>query len=139
MTLDDLDNLLATNQVVTFVTYRKDGRLQMSLVTAGRVGDALAFTTRRRNAKFHNLARDPRCALMITSPDFRTYAVLDGDAEVLGPHNTDADALRLKLRDIYRASANKEHPNWDEYDAAMREQQRAGIYLTPARIYAHGL
>ena len=136
MDLNDLDALLDRNPVVTFVTYRKDGRPQMSLVTVGHVGDALAFTTRKRNAKFHNLVRDPRCALMITSPDFRSYAVLDGDAEVVGPHNSDPEVLRIKLRDVYRASAGKEHPNWDEYDTAMREQQRAAIMLTPARLYA---
>ena len=139
MDLNDVSGLLERNRVVTFVTYRKDGRPQMSLVTVGRVGDALAFTTRTRNAKFHNLVRDPRCALMITRPDFSAYAVLDGDAEVVGPHNTSPDALRLKLREVYRASAGKEHPNWDEYDAAMVEQQRSAILLTPSRLYANGL
>jgi len=139
MQLDDVSGLLARNQVVTFTTFRKDGRPQMSLVTAGRVGDALAFTTRRRNAKAHNLMRDPRCALMLTSPDLRSYAVLDGDAEVQGADNTDADVLRLRLREVYRASASKEHPNWDEYDAAMLQQQRVAVVLKPSRIYAHGL
>ena len=139
MTLDDIDPLLELNRVVTFTTYRKDGRPQMSLVTVGRVGGALAFTTRKRNAKHHNLLRDPRCAMMVVSPDLRSYAVLDGDAELLAAHNTDAGRLRLALRDIYRASAGKEHPDWDEYDAAMVEQQRAGIFLRPTRMYAHGL
>jgi hypothetical protein len=77
--------------------------------------------------------------MMLTSPDLRSYAVLDGDAEVLGAHNTNGDNLRLKLREIYRVTAGKEHPNWDEYDAAMVEQGRVGVYLRPTRIYAQGL
>lgn len=139
MNIDDLAPLLAQNQVVNFSTYRRDGRQQMSLVTVGRVGDALAFTTRQRNAKYANLMRDPRCAMMVMSPDLRAYAVLDGDAQVVGAHNTDADTLRATLRDVYRASAGKEHPNWDEYDAAMTEQKRVAILLAPTRMYAHGL
>ena len=139
MTLDDLTLLLAKNQIVNFSTYRRDGRPQMSLVTVGRLGEALAFTTRQRNAKYLNLMRDPRCAMMIFSSDRRTYAVLDGDAQILGMHNTDAAKLRATLRDVYRASAGKEHPNWDEYDAAMSEQKRVAILLNPMRIYAHGM
>ena len=139
MTLDDVSAVLALNQVATFTTFRKDGRPQMSLVTVGRVGDALGFTTRRRNAKFHNLTRDPRCAMMLTMPDLRGYAVLDGDAEVVGLHNTDADVVRLTLREVYRASAGKEHPDWAEYDRAMLEQQRVAILLTPSRMYANNL
>ena len=138
MTLDDVSPLLEQNQVVTFTTFRRDGRPQMSLVTVGRVGDALGFTTRSRNAKHQNLLRDPRCAMMVMSSDLRSYAVLDGDAQMLGAHNTGAETLRLTLRDVYRASARKEHPDWDEYDGAMLEQQRVAILLTPSRMYAHG-
>ena len=139
MTLDDVSPVLAQNQVATFTTFRKDGRPQMSLVTVGRVGDALGFTTRQRNAKFHNLSRDPRCAMMLTMPGMRGYAVLDGDAEVAGAHNTDADVLRSTLREVYRASAGKEHPDWDEYDGAMLEQKRVAILLAPSRMYAVNL
>lgn len=139
MTLDDISPVLAQNRVATFTTFRKDGRPQMSLVTVGRVGDALGFTTQRRNAKCHNLLRDPRCAMMLTMPGLRGYAVLDGDAEVVGAHNTAADVLRSTLREVYQASAGKEHPDWDEYDEAMLEQKRVAVLLAPSRIYAVNL
>jgi PPOX class probable F420-dependent enzyme len=135
MTLDDLTPLLQQNRVVTFTTYRRDGRPQMSLVTAGRAGNALAFTTRRGNAKHNNLLRDPRCAMMVMSPDLRSYAVLDGDAQVFGPHNTDAETLRLKMREVYRASAGKDHPDWADYDRAMVDQERVAVLLAPTRMY----
>jgi len=139
MALEELDEILAVHRTVVFTTYRRDGRPQMSLVTVGKVGDALAFTTRQRNAKFHNLMRDPRCAMMLARPDWRGYAVMDGDAEVVGANNTDADTLRATLRDVYRASAGKEHPDWPEYDQAMLEQKRVAIVLRPTRMYEQNL
>jgi PPOX class probable F420-dependent enzyme len=139
MTLDDIQPLLERNNVVTFTTFRKDARPQMSLVTVGRVGDALGFTSSRRSAKHPNLLRDPRCALMVTSPDWLSYAVLDGDAHLIGQHNTDANVLRDTLRDVYRARAGKEHPDWSAFDRSMVEQQGSAILLAPSRIYAYGL
>jgi hypothetical protein len=114
MSLPALEQLLSQNHVVVFTTYRKDGRPQMTLVTAGAYDGGLAFTTRQRNAKYHNLMRDPRCAI--------------------GAHNTDADKLRTALRDVYRSAAGKDHPDWDEYDQAMAEQQRVVVLLRPGRI-----
>ena len=135
MMLDEVTDLLVQNQVATFTTYRRDGRPQMSLVTVGRVGDALAFTTHRPSAKYANLLRDPRCAMMVMSPDLRNYAVLDGDARMVGGRDTDPETVRLILRDVYRAAARKEHPDWEEYDRAMREQDGVVVLIIPDRIY----
>jgi hypothetical protein len=74
----------------------------------------------------------------VMSLDLRAYAVLDGDAQVLGVHSANTETVRLTLRDVYRASAGKEHPDWEEYDAAMSEQDRVAILLNPTRMYAHG-
>jgi PPOX class probable F420-dependent enzyme len=135
----ELDGLLAENRVVTFVTHRADGSPQMSLVTVGRVDDALAFTTRHPNAKTRNLARDPRCGLLLARPGWRAYATLTGEAQVCGPHNTEPEALRLLLRAVYRAAAGAEHPDWDEYDAVMRQDGRVAVLLRPTRLYTQGL
>ncbi|MYB83762.1 MAG: TIGR03618 family F420-dependent PPOX class oxidoreductase [Chloroflexi bacterium] len=135
-TLDDLDGLLGQNNVVVFTTFRRDGMPQQSLVTVGKMDGGLAFTTRSRNAKAYNLARDPRCAIMLVKPDNRGFAVLDGKAEVQGPHNSDAESLRLRLREVYRIAAGKEHPDWDEYDRVMLEQGRVAVLLRPDRIFA---
>ena len=137
--LDELDTLLAEHRTAVFTTYRRDGRPQMSLVGVGRFDGGLAFTTRSRNAKYHNLMRDPRCAMMVARPSWRGYAVLDGDAEVRGPHNTDPDRLRRDLRGVYRSVAGTEHPDWDEYDVAMVEQRRVVVLLRPSRLYTQNL
>lgn len=135
-TLEDLDGLLGQNNVVVFTTFRRDGMPQQSLVTVGKMDGGLAFTTRSRNAKAYNLARDPRCAIMLVKPDNRGFAVLDGKAEVQGPHNSDAESLRLRLREVYRVAAGKEHPDWNEYDRVMLEEGRVTILLRPDRIFA---
>ena len=119
--LDDLGNLLAQSNVVVFTTYRRDGMPQQSLVTVGELEGTLAFTTRSRNAKAFNLARDPRCA------------------EVSSLGDTSAEQLRIRLREIYRAAAGSDHPNWDEYDKVMREQGRVAVQLRPTRIVGHNV
>ena len=131
--LEDLRPLLEQSRVVVFTTFRRDGMPQQSLVTVGELDGGLAFTTRSVNAKALNLARDPRCAMMLVSPDRRSFAVLDGEAEVLGPDDLDAEALRLKLREVF-AAAGGTHEDWDAYDRAMLEQGRVAITLRPARI-----
>lgn len=137
--LDDLDGLLEQNSVVVFTTFRRDGMPQQSLVTVGKLDGGLAFTTRSVNAKARNLARDPRCAMMLVSPDRRAFAALDGKAETQGAENTDAETLRLRLREVYRVAAGKEHPDWDEYDRVMVDQGRVAVLMRPDRIVGQGV
>ena len=139
MALEELDGLLKQHRTVVFTTYRRDGRPQMSLVTVGKTDGGLAFTTRGSNAKFHNLMRDPRCAMMLARPDWRGFAVLDGDAEVIGPHNSSPEVLREMLREVYRKASGSEHPDWREYDQAMVEQGRVAIILRPGRLYVQNI
>ena len=56
-----------------------------------------------------------------------------------GARNTDAETLRLRLREVYRTAARKEHPDWDEYDRVMVEQGRIAVLLRPDRIVGHGV
>ena len=37
----------------------------------------------------------------------------------------------MALRDVYRAAASAEHPNWEEYDEAMRDDGRVAIVVAP--------
>ena len=135
MEFSDLERLLGVSRMAVCTTYRRDGRPQMSLVTVGSMEGGLAFTTQGDRAKALNLGRDPRCALMVVTPDFRGYAVLDGDAELRTRENTDADKLRLDLREVYSAArGGQEHDNWEEYDKAMVEQGRLAVILRPGRM-----
>ena len=139
MALEELDGLLAENHVAVATTFRRDGRPQQSLVTVGKFEEGLAFTTTTDRAKYRNLVRDPRFALMVCRPSWRGYAVIDGDAEVRSAANTEAEVLRANLRDVYRAASGQEHPNWDEYDEAMRSEGRVVVLLRPGRVLTHNL
>ena len=63
------------------------------------------------------------------------YAVLEGHAQVLSPGDTPAEELRLALRGVYRAASGKEHPDWEEYDQAVRNDRRSAIIVVPEHIY----
>jgi hypothetical protein len=72
---------------------------------------------------------------MVSSQDWWGYVVLEGHALVLSSHNTDAQELRLALRDVYRAAGGGEHPDWNEYDEVMKQERRAVVMVTPERMY----
>ena len=49
--------------------------------------------------------------------------------------NTGAAELRQALRDVYRAAAGRDHPDWDEYDEAMVRDRRAAVVVVPDHVY----
>ena len=93
------------------------------------------MTTTVDRAKYKNLRRHPRASLLVSKNDWWGYLVLEGEATVLAPDNTDADELRLALRDVYRAAADKEHPDWDDYDQAMVRDRRSIVIVVPDHNY----
>ena len=132
---DNLRNFVAVNRLGVLTTFRRDGSAQMSIITCGPLQDGVAFTTTENRAKLKNLRRNPRCSLLVAREDWSAYIVLQGRARFLSADNTDADELRLALRDVFRTAAAMEHPDWDEYDRAMVEQQRSAIIVAPDHLY----
>ena len=49
--------------------------------------------------------------------------------------NTEAEQLRRMLREVYRACGDKDHPDWEEYDRAMRAQDAVIVLVRPQRVY----
>ena len=110
-------------------TTRADGRPQVSPV-AGGVDDAgrIVISSYPGRAKVRNAQRDPRVSVCVLSDSWDgPWVQVDGDAEVL--HMPDAEDA---LVDYYRCIAG-EHPDWDEYRAAMRVQGKSLIRVTPTR------
>ena len=134
MMSDAVRAFLAENHNGVLTTFRRNGAAQMSIVTCGLFRDGAACTTTAGRAKLANLLREPRCSLMVAQADWRGYVVLEGRATVLSAETTDAEDLRLALRDVYRA-ASSEHPNWEEYDRAMRADGRVAIVVAPEHVY----
>ena len=54
---------------------------------------------------------------------------------MLSAANTDPEQLRLALREVYSAASGQDHPNWEEYDQAMRDDRRSVIIVVPEHIY----
>ena len=125
---DNTKDFIAKNNKAVLSTFRKDGNAQLSIVVVGPHDDGAAFTTTTDRAKLINLKRDPRCSLLVSHDSWWGYLVLEGKARIMSSDNTNADVLRLALRDVY-TSISGEHPNWDEYDQAMIDERRSVVIV----------
>ena len=133
---DKQKDFLSENHNAVCTTFRRNGAAQLSIVTSGLYGGGgAAFTTTADRAKHRNLARDPRCTLLVSHADWRPFLVLEGNATVLSQDNTPAEELRVAFREVFRAASGKEHPNWDEYDRVMVEDRRVIVIVTPEHVY----
>ena len=136
---DSAKDFLARNHNAVVTTFRRSGAAQLSIVTVGPYAGGAAFTTTEGRAKLVNLRRDPRCSMLVSAANWSSYLVLEGRAEIRAADNTDADELRDALRAVYVAASGSEHPNWEEYDQAMRDDRRAAIIVVPDRVYGAAL
>ena len=124
----------ATNHSV-FTTIRSNGLPQLSNVTHHTDADGIIrISTTANRAKYINLTRRPWAALKVDGPSFWSYAVLEGDVELSKIAAVADDQTVEELITLYRSLAG-EHPDWDEYRAAMVADRRVVIRLNPNRAY----
>jgi PPOX class probable F420-dependent enzyme len=126
---DALLDFLRPRHRAVLLTRRKDGTPQLSPVTCG-VDDAgrMVVSTYPQRAKVVNARRDPRVSLCVLSDDFDgPWVQVDGAAEVLDL----PDALE-PLVEYFRAIGG-EHPDWDEYRAAMARQGKVLVRVSIER------
>ena len=117
------------------ITLKRDGRPQSSNIAyvVGEDGLVRISVTEGR-AKTRNMRRDPRVSLHVSADDFWSYVVLEGDAE-LSPVATDpGDATVDELVEYYRVMQG-EHPDWDEYRAAMVRDERLVLRIRATHAY----
>ena len=115
-----------TRHRLTLVTFRRDGRPQLSPVTGG-VDSAgrIVVSTYPDRAKAVNLRRNPAASVLVHSDEWNDpYVQVDGTAEVL-----DMPAAEDALVDYFRCISG-EHPDWAEYREAMRRQDKSLIRIT---------
>ncbi len=116
------------------ITLRKDGRAQSSDVSYAVVDDAVVISLTATRAKTANMRRDGRIVVHITDPGSWSYVSFDAVAE-LGEVTTDpTDAAAEDLVDYYRLVAGQDHPDWDEYRAAMISEQRQLLRVRPDAV-----
>jgi len=133
---DRLLALLADRHSGVVVTLKRDGRPQLSNVS-------YTFDPERRliqvsitdgRAKTKNLRRDPRVSFYVSAPDFRTYVVAEGEAELTPVASSVDDATVDELVEVYRSIAG-DHPDWAEYRAAMVADRRLVLRIPVTRVY----
>jgi PPOX class probable F420-dependent enzyme len=110
-------------------TTRTDGRPQLSPVSATVDGAGRVIISSREPAyKVRNLRRTPYASYCaFTDAFFGRWLQVEGPVEVVP-----LPAAMDGLIDYYR-SISGEHPDWDDYRAAMVRDQRVLIALTITR------
>ncbi|MGY1750806.1 MULTISPECIES: PPOX class F420-dependent oxidoreductase [unclassified Modestobacter] len=128
----DRDGLLAfvrPRHHALLMTRRADGEPQLSPVTCGVDPEGrIVVSTYPQRAKVVNARRDPRVSLCVLSDEFDgPWVQVDGRAEVLDL----PDALEPLVE--YFRSISGEHPDWDDYRAAMQRQGKVLLRVTIER------
>jgi preprotein translocase subunit Sss1 len=73
--------------------------------------------------------------VLAVTEDWRCWVSVEGEAQLFDARNTEVEQLRRMLREVYRACGDKEHPDWEEYDRAMRAQDAVIVLVRPQRVY----
>ena len=129
MDVAEAREFVRSNHHAVLATRRADGRPQLSpvLVSVGADG-RLRVSTRETAVKIRNIRRDPHVSLCVMNDTFfGSWAQVDGTAEIV-PLPAAMDLLVEYYRDI-----SGEHPDWDEYRAAMETERRVMVLVDVER------
>ena len=131
MQLDAARDFIREHHRAVMATRRADGAPQMSIVAANVDADGRVIVSTRETAvKTKNLRRDPHVSFCILPEDGWSgqWIQVDGTATVLSL----PEAME-PLVEYYRSTAG-EHPDWDDYRAAMVRDRRVIMAITIERI-----
>ena len=126
MELAEARDYLRTHHRAVLATMRRDGTPQMSPVACAVDGSgAVVVSSRETAVKTKNVRRDPRAWLCVFPDSFYgdRFVQVEGDVQVVSL----PEAME-PLVEYYRAVAG-EHPDWDDYRAAMERDKRVLIRL----------
>ena len=129
MDIGQAADFLRAHHRAVLATSRSDGMPQLSPVTCtvddeGRV----LVSTRETAVKTKNLRHRPRASLcVLTDTFFGEWVQVEGDAELISL----PDAMDLLVEYYRRVSG--EHPDWDDYRAAMIRDRRVIVRITITR------
>ena len=130
MEIADALDFVRRNHRVVVATLRKDGSPQLTPVTAGvDDDDTIVISSRETAMKVKNLRRDPRAWLCLLNDGFfGEFVQAEGPVEII-----ELPAAMDGLIEYYRGISG-EHPDWDNYRAAMERDQRVLLRITPTRV-----
>ncbi len=126
----DLDGLLEfvrPRHQMVLVTSKRDGSPQVSPVTGGVDAEGrIVISTYPERAKAANARHTPQVSVLVLSDEFNdAWVQVSGTCEVIDP----PDSVE-PLVDYFR-SISGEHPDWEEYRQAMRDQDKSLLRVTP--------
>ena len=136
MDFEDVRPYLETHHRGVIATRRPNGATHSSIVVCGAYkGHAAFVSVYPRSQKIRNFRRDPNCTVLAVSEDWRQWVSVEGKATLFDYGNTDAEEIRMMLREVYMACSDTEHPDWDEYDQAMIDQEAVIVLVAPECVY----
>jgi PPOX class probable F420-dependent enzyme len=113
------------NPRAVMTTRRAHGDPQLSPVLCAIDAEGrVVVSTREPAMKVKNLRRDPRVTMCVLNEGFfGEWIQIDGTAEIVSL----PEAMEV-LVEYYR-SVGGEHPDWDEYRAAMQRERRVAVRI----------
>ena len=136
MKFQDVVPFLATNRRGVVSTKKPNGAMHSSIVVCGAYkGNAAFVSVYPKSQKVKNLRRNSDCTVLSVTEDWRSYAVIEGKAALSDYANTEAENMRIMLREVYMACSNTPHSNWEEFDEAMVKQEAVIVLVRPDRVY----
>ncbi|WP_338897299.1 PPOX class F420-dependent oxidoreductase [Streptomyces sp. TG1A-60] len=129
VSLEELLDFVRPRHRALLLTRRADGGPQASPLTCG-VDDSgrIVVSTYPERAKTRNARRDERVSVVVLSDDWDgPWVQIDGTAQVI-----DSPESVEPLVEYFR-NISGEHPDWDEYRAAMLRQGKTIIRITPVK------
>ena len=136
MDFDDARPFLETHHRGVIATRRPNGATHSSIVVVGAYeGNAAFVSVYPRSQKIRNLRRDPNCTVLGVTDHWREWVSVEGQATLFDYNNMDAEEMRVMLREVYMACSHTEHPDWEEYDQAMIDQEAVIVLVKPDRVY----
>jgi PPOX class probable F420-dependent enzyme len=133
---DGFAGLLGKRWQGVLVTSRADGWPQLSNVNYAWYPEeqVIRISVTDDRAKTRNLRRNPRASFHVTTDDFWAYVVVEGHATLSEVAADPHDAAVEELIDLYR-KVQGEHPDWDDYRAAMVRDRRLVVRVPAERAY----
>jgi PPOX class probable F420-dependent enzyme len=129
MDIEQARAFVRDNHRAVMATRRASSDPQLSPVLCSVDAEGrVCVSTRETALKVKNLRRDPRVSLCVINDGFfGEWIQVDGAAEIVSL----PEAMEL-LVEYYRSLAG-EHPDWDEYRAAMERERRVLVRINIER------
>ncbi len=131
MEISEAREFLKNHHRGCLVTRKKNGSLQMTLVSPGLdVGGGAIITARDRTYKIKNIKRNPQISLLVFGDEFHgsNYIQIDGKAEIV-PHPEAMDIVLNWYRQIHG-----EPKSWQEVREKILAEGRVAIRVTIEKV-----